>query len=274
MFNSFVEYIGRHKKIIPVVVALAAISAYMIPANSLALGAITGSGNVVSTITQSNTNTASNSGTYGGAFADFNFQANSASNTANVALSDPAYHGKIIDSGNVLQSIDQSNSNTATNTGDFGTASASNNFQTNTATNDASVNINSDPGGSYHHGSKIKDSGNVIQSITQSNDNSASNSGASGTATTDNNVQVNDAHNHADVNIGSSDPSNHNSDHKDHKDHKSHGSKVSDSANVVQSISQSNSNKADNSGDHGTASSSHNTQVNSASNDAHVSVSK
>jgi hypothetical protein len=259
MTNSMIETILRHKKLIPVVVALAAVGAYIIPANSLALGAaISGSGNVVQTQTQSNSISATNSGKYGSAFADFNFQLNDAANSAVVAISnDPA---KIKDSGNVLQSIDQSNSITADNTGDFGTASASDNTQVNSASNDASVSISNDPsGGNYHHhhGDTIKNSGNVIQSIDQSNSISASNSGASGTATADHNTQVNDAHNHADVSVSNS----------------GHHDKIKDSGNVVQSISQSNSDSASNSGDHGTASASHNTQVNSASNDAHVNVS-
>jgi hypothetical protein len=261
MFNSIGEGIRRHKKIIPAVVALAAIAAYIIPANSLALGAaISGSGNVIQTQTQSNSISATNSGKYGSAFADFNFQLNDAANSAVVAISnDPA---KIKDSGNVLQSIDQSNSITADNTGDFGTASASHNTQVNSASNDASVNISNDPsGGNYHHhhhhGDTIKNSGNVLQSIDQSNSISASNSGASGTATADDNTQVNDAHNHADVSVSNS----------------GHHDKIKDSGNVVQSISQSNSDSASNSGDHGTASASHNTQVNSASNDANVNVS-
>jgi hypothetical protein len=270
MFNSIAEGIGRHKKIIPAVVALAAIAAYVIPANSLALGAaISGSGNVVQTQTQSNSISATNSGKYGGAFADFNFQLNDASNTADVSVTNDPGHNKIIDSGNVLQSIDQSNSISADNSGDFGTASASHNTQVNSASNDASVNVSNDPsGGNYHHHhhhDKISNSGNVIQSIDQSNSISASNSGASGTATADDNTQVNDAHNHADVNV-SNDPSG--GSHHHHS-----GDKIKDSGNVVQSISQSNSDSASNSGDHGTASASHNTQVNSASNDAHVNVS-
>jgi len=266
MSDSIVENILRHKKIIPVVVALAAIAAYVIPANSLALGAITGSGNVVQTQTQSNSISATNTGKYGGAFADFNFQLNDGSNSAVVSISDP---GKIKDSGNVLQAITQSNSISADNSGDSGTASASFNTQVNSASNDASVNVSNDPsGGSWHHhhhsGDQIKDSGNVVQSIDQSNSISASNSGDSGTATADHNTQVNDAHNHADVSV-SNDPSGGSYHHS--------GDKIKDSGNVVQSIKQSNSISASNSGDHGTASASHNTEVNSASNDAHVSIS-
>ena len=141
MINALVDIILRHKRIILVIVALVGIGAYMIPANSLALAAISGSGNVLQTITQSNSISASNTGKYGGAFADFNLELNSASNTADVALSN--HGGKVSNSGNVLQGITQTNSISASNTGDHGTASASNNIQSNSAANTANVHIHS-----------------------------------------------------------------------------------------------------------------------------------
>ena len=250
MINALVDIILRHKRIIPVIVALVAIGAYIIPANSLALGAISGSGNVQQAITQSNSISASNTGKYGGAFADFNLQLNSASNTADVSLVN--HGGKISDSGNVLQAISQSNSISATNSGDNGIADASHNIQVNSASNTADVHISNH--GGHYHGGKISNSGNVAQSITQSNDIQASNSGSSGRATANNNVQSNDASNSATVHISN------------------HGGKIKDSGNVVQSASQSNSVSSSNSGSSGTAQANGNVQSNSASNSADVHI--
>ena len=95
------------------------------------------SGNVAQFIDQSNTITASNSGSDGSASANDNTQSNTASNTANVGIRN--HGGSITDSGNVLQSIDQSNSISATNTGSGGSASANDNTQSNTASNTANV---------------------------------------------------------------------------------------------------------------------------------------
>ena|SRR6266496_6726476 len=53
----------------------------------------------------------------------------------------------------------------------------------------------------HHHGDKIENSGNVIQSIDQSNVIVASNSGDNGNANANDNTQVNDASNSADVHI-------------------------------------------------------------------------
>jgi len=250
MINALVDIILRHKRIIPVIVALVSIGAYIIPANSLALGAISGSGNVQQAITQSNSISASNTGKYGGAFADFNLQLNSASNTADVSLVN--HGGKISDSGNVLQAISQSNSISATNSGDNGIADASHNIQVNSASNTADVHISNH--GGHYHGGKISNSGNVAQSITQSNDIQASNSGSSGRATANNNVQSNDASNSATVHISN------------------HGGKIKDSGNVVQSASQSNSVSSSNSGSSGTAQANGNVQSNSASNSADVHI--
>ena len=250
MINALVDIILRHKRIIPVIVALVAIGAYIIPANSLALGAISGSGNVQQAITQSNSISASNTGKYGGAFADFNFQLNSASNTADVNLVN--HGGTISGSGNVLQAISQSNSISATNSGDNGIADASHNIQVNSASNTADVHISNH--GGHYHGGKISNSGNVVQSITQSNDIQASNSGSSGSATANNNVQSNDASNSATVHISN------------------HGGKIKDSGNVVQSVSQSNSISSSNSGSSGTAHANGNVQSNSASNSADVHI--
>jgi hypothetical protein len=152
---------------------------------------------------------------------------------------------KVSNSGNVNQDIQQSNTNVAENTGAYGHASASDNTQVNSASNNADVHIK---------GGKVKDSGNVHQSIIQSNVNEAINHGDHGSATADHNTQVNSASNNADVHIK--------------------GYKVKDSGNVHQSISQSNTNVASNSGDHGSADASHNTQVNSASNNADVHIKK
>src|ERR1700730_7265260 len=151
MKNSLKETLVRHKRIIPILVALVAIAAYMIPAH-IAIAAVIGSGNVHQAVTQSNSVSASNSGKYGGAFADFNTLTNSATNAATVEISNHGgghYVGKIkgvVGSGNVDQAISQSNSVTATNTGDFGIATAFDNSLSNTASNTASVEINNHVG--------------------------------------------------------------------------------------------------------------------------------
>src|SRR5438477_9480807 len=137
MLNALVDIILRHKRIIPVIVALVGIGAYMIPANSLALAAISGSGNVLQTLTQSNSISASNTGKYGGAFADFNLQLNSASNTANVALVN--HGGAIKDSGNVLEDKSLANLIKATNSGEHGIADANPKIPDNSSRNRTDV---------------------------------------------------------------------------------------------------------------------------------------
>jgi hypothetical protein len=102
--------------------------------------------------------------------------------------------GSIKDSGNVVQSIDQSNSISASNSGTDGSASADHNTQSNDAANVASVDI-------HNHGGKIKDSGNVLQAIGQSNSITATNTGTDGSASADHNTQSNDAANVASVDI-------------------------------------------------------------------------
>ncbi|MDQ6864684.1 MAG: hypothetical protein M3044_12770, partial [Thermoproteota archaeon] len=143
MINTLKETLVRHKRIISVLIAVAAIAAYMIPANSLAFAAISQS------ISQTNANVASNSGKYGGAFADNNFQVNVAHNSAFMKISSVGgpTNGAPGATRGVAQSIDQSNLNLATNTGDFGTASASHNTQINIASNHAKVVKASNNGG-------------------------------------------------------------------------------------------------------------------------------
>jgi hypothetical protein len=169
-------------------------------------GKISHSGNVDQSITQSNDIQASNSGTGGSAFADFNTQSNSASNNADVHISNGGHKnndktwlggsdngGGISHSGNVEQSIDQSNSITASNSGSSdgcgiscgpgtGTAlqiiipgaDASFNTQSNDASNSASVDISNSGHGILSH------SGNVKQSISQSNSINATSTSPSG----------------------------------------------------------------------------------------------
>src|SRR5437016_8017197 len=142
------------------------------------------------------------------------------SSLASTALADKG--GKVSDSGNVVQSISQSNSVSASNSGSGGSASADHNTQSNDAANVASVDIHNggshDKKSGHDKGGSIKDSGNVVQSIDQSNSISASNSGSFGSASADFNTQSNDAANVASVDI-------HN-----------HGGKVKDSGNVLQAI--------------------------------------
>jgi hypothetical protein len=283
--NSLKENLVRHKRIIPVIVAIVAIAAYMIPAH-LASAAVSGSGNAIQSVTQSNSVSASNSGKYGGAFADNNILTNTATNGPNnIHIVGGPYFGNIggasgsgvSDSGNAVQLATQSNSVTATNTGD-GTptnpaiASASNNLLTNTATNGPNnIHISNKGGGS----SGVTRSGNAVQLADQSNSVSATNSGANGIAVADFNTLKNTATNTADVHIsnhGSSQGSSHNGDSRT-SDNGGSSKGVSDSGNVVQVAKQSNSVSASNSGDNGAASASGNSLSNSASNTAHVDIS-
>jgi hypothetical protein len=181
---------------------------------------------------------------------------------ASTALADKG--GKVSDSGNVVQSISQSNSISASNSGSGGSASASDNSQSNDAANVASVDIHN------HGGGKIKDSGNVLQAISQSNSITATNTAPGGSATADDNTQSNSA-----ANVASVDISNHGG---------YHGGKIKDSGNVAQLIAQDNSITATNSPppltakwllDDGLVSSAtadDNTQSNSAANLAFVDI--
>jgi hypothetical protein len=173
-------------------------------------GSIKDSGNVVQSIDQSNSISASNSGSFGSASADFNTQSNDAANVASVDISNHGgYHGgKIKDSGNVLQLIGQDNSITATNSPPptllaclvgplfppCSSASADFNTQTNSAANVASVDI-------HNHGGTVKDSGNVAQLIAQANSINVTNTGSFGSASADFNNQNNTAINFADISI-------------------------------------------------------------------------
>jgi hypothetical protein len=241
------NYTETNYKKIGIVAAIAiAIAAMMTPGASLVStafahsggGQVSDSGNVQQSISQSNSVSASNSGSGGSASADHNTQTNNAANIASVDIHNggssdkgkSGHHdkgGSIKGSGNVVQSIDQSNSISASNSGSFGSASADHNTQTNNAANIASVDIHN------HGGGKIKDSGNVLQAIGQSNSITATNSGTGGSASADFNTQTNNA-----ANIASVDISNHGG---------YHGGKIKDSGNVAQLIGQDNSITAANS---------------------------
>jgi hypothetical protein len=242
--TSVMNYTETNYRKIGIVAAIAiALAAMMIPGASLAStaladkgGKVSDSGNVQQSISQSNSVSASNSGSGGSASADDNSQSNSAANVASVDIHNGGSHdkgksghdkgGSIKGSGNVVQSIDQSNSISASNSGSFGSASADFNTQSNTAANIASVDI-------HNHGGKIKDSGNVLQAIGQSNSITATNTGTGGSASADFNNQSNDA-----ANVASVDISNHGG---------YHGGKIKDSGNVAQLIAQDNSITATNS---------------------------
>ncbi len=207
---------------------------------------------------------------------------------ANLASVAYASHGSSVkDSGNVVQSTDQSNSNSASNSGSGGSSHADHNTQINSADNSASVHIhnghhnNHKDSGKYtgsndnkhvKKGGSIKDSGNVVQSIDQSNTNSATNSGSGGSATANDNFQLNDASNTADVHISNGGHHNNNGGQPVwFSDHKKGGS-ISDSGNVAQLITQSNTNTATNTGAGGSANANDNTQINSADNTANVDI--
>jgi hypothetical protein len=140
--------------------------------------------------------------------ADHNTQSNSATNVASVDIHNGGSHdkksghhdkgGSIKDSGNVVQSIDQSNSISASNSGSYGSASADFNTQSNDAANVASVDIHNHGG---YHGGKIKDGGNIAQAISQSNSITATNTAPGGSASVDFNTQSNNATNFADISI-------------------------------------------------------------------------
>jgi hypothetical protein len=205
-------------------------------------------------------------------------------NLANIAY---ASHGSSTkDSGNSVQSTDQSNSNSASNSGSGGSSHADHNTQINSADNSASVHIhnghhkNHKDSGKYtgskddHHGKSghsTKDSGNVLQIVKQSNDNSASNSGSGGSANANNNFQLNDASNTADVHISSGHHNDNGGQQTWYGDHKKGGS-ISDSGKVVQAIQQSNTNTATNTGAGGSANANNNVQINLADNKANVDI--
>jgi hypothetical protein len=271
---------------IGIVAAIAiAIAAMMIPGSSLAStvladkgGKVSDSGNVQQSISQSNSVSASNSGSGGSASVDDNSQSNSATNVASVDIHNGGSHhdkksghhdkgGSVKDSGNVVQSIDQSNSISASNSGSGGSVSASDNSQSNDAANIASVDIHN------HGGGKVKDSGNVLQAISQSNSITATNTAPGGSATADDNSQSNSAANIASVDI--------------HNHGGYYGGEIKGSGNVLQLIAQSNSITATNSpplipcehtGPSGTlyacssASANDNTQSNTAANLAFVDI--
>jgi len=265
------NYDTNYRKIGIVAAVAIAIAAMMIPGASLVStafahsgGKIKDSGNVQQSITQSNSVSASNSGSGGSASADDNSQSNDAANIASVDIHNHG-GGKIKDSGNVLQAIGQSNSITATNTGTGGSATADDNSQSNSAANIASVDIHNHGG---YHGGKIKDSGNVLQLIGQSNSITATNSPPPtllaclvgpalppcSSASADFNTQTNNAANIASVDI-------HN-----------HGGTIKDSGNVAQLIAQANSINATNAGSFGSASADFNNQNNTAINFADVHI--
>jgi hypothetical protein len=287
MFNtkpSKMNYTETNYRKIGIVAVIAiAIAAMMTPGASLVStafahsgGKVSDSGNVEQSISQSNSVSASNSGTGGSASADHNTQTNNAANVASVDIHNGGSHdkgksghdkgGSIKDSGNVVQSIDQSNSISASNSGSFGKASADFNTQTNNAANVASVDIHN------HGGGKIKDSGNVLQAIGQSNSITATNTGTGGSASADFNTQTNNAANIASVDI--------------HNHGGYHGGKIKDSGNVAQLIAQDNSITATNSPAPtllaclvgpaippcSSASADFNTQTNNAANTASVDI--
>ena len=271
MFNtkpSNMNYTETNYRKIGIVAAIAiALAAMMIPGASLAStaladkgGKVSDSGNVVQSISQSNSISASNSGAHGSASADLNTQSNEAANVASVDIHNGGSHdkksgydkgGSIKDSGNVVQSIDQSNSISASNSGASGSASADLNTQSNEAANIASVDIHNHGG---YHGGKIKDSGNVVQAIGQSNSITATNTGNGGSASADLNTQSNEAANIASVDI-------HN-----------HGGKIKDSGNVAQILAQANSINATNTALGGRASADFNIQSNNATNFADIDI--
>jgi len=260
----------NYRKIGTVAAIAIAIAAMIIPGAGLAStvladkgGKVSDSGNVVQSIDQSNSISASNSGNNGQASADHNTQSNSAANIADVDIHNHG-GGKVKDSGNVAQVISQSNSITAANTANGGSASADFNTQSNEAANVANVDISNHGG---YHGGKIKDSGNVAQIIAQDNSITATNSPPPtllacligincGSASADHNTQSNSAANIADVDI-----------------HNHGGGKVKDSGNVAQIIAQANSIIATNTGNSGSASADFNTQNNAAANLADVDIS-
>jgi hypothetical protein len=180
MINGLEHVLVTHKLIIAVIVAAAAILSYTLPINSI-MASVSHSGNVQQSISQLNS---ISGGGYG------NVQINDAHNFADVHIS--SHGGKVSHSGNVDQSISQTNSISSS-----GTGSANNNFQQNTASNTADVHISSH---GHHYkggGGKVSHSGNVDQSISQTNSIDA------GSGTSHDNIQSNSASNTADVHIHS-----------------------------------------------------------------------
>jgi hypothetical protein len=166
-------------------------------------------------------------------------------------------------SGNVHQSIKQSNEISASSSGS-GSTSVHDNNQQNFASNTATVDIHNSGSDSKYHGndnSGISHSGNVKQSIKQENEISASSSG--GPVSVFDNNQQNFASNDASVSISNN---NNNCCHP-----YTGGSSISHSGNVKQSIKQENEISASSSG--GPVSVFDNNQQNFASNTASVDLS-
>jgi hypothetical protein len=191
--------------LIVVAVAIVAIGAYAFPIEAVFGGghhgssgkhhgsSVQNSGNVGQSVSQSNSISASSDPSNSGSYSTVNdgSQSNTATNTADVNI----HGGKIKNSGNVGQTIDQANSIEAKSSGPNSVATADHNTQTNNAKNTADVNI-----GAYH-GGKIKDSGNVGQTIDQANSIKATSSGPNSQAHADQNTQSNTADNNANVHI-------------------------------------------------------------------------
>lgn len=188
--------------------------------------------------------------------------------------------GGIGGSGGVTQTISQSNSISASNSGQYGQVSASGNTQTNIGANVADVHIGSsgtgtggvpgmagsgDTAGMAGTGSG---SHSTNQNLEQSNSIDASNTGTGGLVVADNNTQTNIGINAAHIRVGSSSGSatqglmgwlGSNSGSG------SHGT-------TTQNLEQANTITANNTGDNGAVSASNNIQTNFGINAAHIRV--
>jgi hypothetical protein len=183
----------------------------------------------------------------------------------------------------VTQTLGQSNSISASNSGQYGQVSASGNTQTNIGANVADVHIGSSGTGSGTGTGTIPGmattgdvpgttgssggSRSTTQTLLQSNSLDASNSGAGGTVLADNNTQTNIGVNAAHVRIGST-PTTATQGLMGWLG----GGNNRGSHSTTQTLGQANSITANNTGDNGGVSASGNTQTNLGLNLAHIHI--
>lgn len=290
--NHLVDIIIRHKQLIRAIIAAIALGAYMLPVNAFALGGSGGSGSVTQTLGQSNSISASNTGINGTVSASGNTQTNIGANVADVHIGSsgtgiipgmavtsdvPGMTGANSWSHSTTQTLLQANSIDASNSGTGGTVVADNNTQTNIGINAANVRVNGSSapnpgtagllsGNSRSNGNNGGTSLSDSQLLGQSNSIDASNTGAGGTVLADNNTQTNIGVNAAHIRVGGS------------SGIATQGlmgwlsGNNGGSRSTTQTLGQSNSITANNTGGNGAVSVSGNTQTNFGINAAHLRI--
>jgi hypothetical protein len=254
-----------------------------------------GGSSVTQTLGQSNSISASNSGQYGQVSASGNTQTNIGANVADVHIGSsgtgsgtgtgtipgmattgdvPGTTGSSGGSRSTTQTLLQSNSLDASNSGAGGTVLADNNTQTNIGANIAGVHVGGSSvpsqgstGNSLGNGNNRGTTQTDSQTLGQANSLDASNSGAGGTVLADNNTQTNFGVNAAHVRIGST-PTTATQGLMGWLG----GGNNRGSHSTTQTLGQANSITANNTGDNGGVSASGNTQTNLGLNLAHIHI--